>query len=122
MVVVSGFVALYYNILMTYIIFFFFASLGPTLPWAGCDNSWNTKRCLTADEFTNATILNSTLEGKSIVSYSIINEYNLQTIKLIFTKLQLNSYYFNLVYINIYLFTAENITRSELRTPTEEYY
>ena len=40
--VVSGLVAIYYNMIIAYALFYFFASLAKTLPWKHCDHDWNT--------------------------------------------------------------------------------
>ncbi len=40
--VVSGLVAIYYNMIIAYSLFYFFASLAKTLPWKHCDHYWNT--------------------------------------------------------------------------------
>ena len=36
----------YYNVLIAYSLFFLFASITDELPWARCDNKWNTKYCI----------------------------------------------------------------------------
>ena len=48
MVTISGLVCIYYNIIITYIVYFFFASFGTQVPWATCDNKWNTAACTTS--------------------------------------------------------------------------
>jgi len=46
MVITSGIVAVYYNVIITYTIFYMIKSLTfSDLPWVGCDNDWNTKFC-----------------------------------------------------------------------------
>ena len=42
MVVVSGFVAIYYNIISAWSIFYIAASFTSELPWTYCDNEFNT--------------------------------------------------------------------------------
>ncbi|CAD5120558.1 DgyrCDS9124 [Dimorphilus gyrociliatus] len=71
-------VALSYCILMSYILFFFFASMGP-LPWKDCANSWNTNKCITSNIFANSTLLEQIIKDR-------------------------------------------NITRAEIKTPSEEYF
>ena len=46
MCLVSGVVCVYYNVIMAWSVYYFMKSLttGP-LPWATCDNWWNTKNC-----------------------------------------------------------------------------
>ena len=51
MVIVSGMVVIYYNMVVAYTIFYFFASFSKVVPWASCDNYWNTPNCT-----TNSTI------------------------------------------------------------------
>ncbi len=46
MVVVSSMVGIYYNIVFTYTIFYFFASFAKEVPWAHCNNTWNTESCI----------------------------------------------------------------------------
>ncbi|XP_053305361.1 sodium- and chloride-dependent glycine transporter 2 [Spea bombifrons] len=45
MLIISVLIAIYYNIIMCYTIFYLFASLVGVLPWASCDNPWNTPDC-----------------------------------------------------------------------------
>jgi len=45
MVVLSAFVGIYYNVIISYTVFYFFASLTPILPWVSCDNWWNSDVC-----------------------------------------------------------------------------
>lgn len=61
MVVLNIFVSIYYNVIITYTVFYFFASLEGVLPWTNCGNFWNsdadingTQECST--EFGNFCI------------------------------------------------------------------
>jgi len=48
MVVVSGLVGIYYNVIIMYAIYYMFVSfvnLDSEVPWKGCDNPWNTPAC-----------------------------------------------------------------------------
>ncbi|XP_071945985.1 sodium- and chloride-dependent glycine transporter 2-like isoform X2 [Antedon mediterranea] len=45
MVLISTFIALYYNVIITYILYYMFASFTNKLPWIGCNNPWNTDMC-----------------------------------------------------------------------------
>uniref|UniRef100_A0A8C8SX35 Transporter n=1 Tax=Pelusios castaneus TaxID=367368 RepID=A0A8C8SX35_9SAUR len=45
MLIISVLIAIYYNIIMCYTLFYLFASFVPVLPWASCTNSWNTPDC-----------------------------------------------------------------------------
>ena len=44
-VLLMFYVGIYYNVIISYAIFFLFASFDGTLPWIGCDNWWNTNAC-----------------------------------------------------------------------------
>ncbi|XP_071944818.1 uncharacterized protein [Antedon mediterranea] len=45
MVLISAFIGLYYNVIITYILYYMFASFTNKLPWIGCNNPWNTDMC-----------------------------------------------------------------------------
>jgi len=46
MVIISVIVAIYYNVIMAYCLFYLFNSFGPVLPWTVCDESWGAdERC-----------------------------------------------------------------------------
>lgn len=66
MVLVTVYVNLYYNILVAYIVYYFFASMAREVPWTNCGNSWNTNRCVASAMYANKTLLNSYIAGKSL--------------------------------------------------------
>lgn len=41
----SVYVSIFYNVVLAYCLYFFFASFTSRLPWIGCSNSWNTRLC-----------------------------------------------------------------------------
>ena len=45
MCVITGIVCIYYNMVIAYTLFYFFASFNKVMPWSGCDNYWNTDTC-----------------------------------------------------------------------------
>ncbi|OWK11958.1 hypothetical protein Celaphus_00003749, partial [Cervus elaphus hippelaphus] len=46
MLLIVGLVAVYYNMIIAYVLFYLLASLTSTLPWEHCGNWWNTDLCL----------------------------------------------------------------------------
>ncbi|XP_045130389.1 sodium- and chloride-dependent glycine transporter 2-like [Portunus trituberculatus] len=50
MIVVSALVAIYYNIILAWTLFYTFASFTSVLPWSHCDNSFNSHLCFTEDK------------------------------------------------------------------------
>ncbi|GFR60769.1 transporter, partial [Elysia marginata] len=53
MVIISGIVCVYYNIIITWTFYYLFAAMRSTLPWSTCGNWWNTPQC--TDEARNAS-------------------------------------------------------------------
>ncbi|XP_070791442.1 sodium- and chloride-dependent glycine transporter 2 [Pituophis catenifer annectens] len=45
MLIISVLIAIYYNIILCYTLFYLFSSFVPVLPWASCNNLWNTPDC-----------------------------------------------------------------------------
>ena len=47
MVMISGMVGIYYNMIIAWSLWYFFASLGHAadLPWQYCNREWNTRLC-----------------------------------------------------------------------------
>ncbi|KAI8790591.1 sodium- and chloride-dependent glycine transporter 1-like isoform X2 [Biomphalaria glabrata] len=46
MVIVSGMACIYYNAVLSWVIYYLINSFYPDLPWASCDHWWNTKCCV----------------------------------------------------------------------------
>jgi len=59
MCMLSVYIAIYYNILISWAFFYFFASMKSwvtgTISWSSCDNYWNTIRCRDGDQSSNQT-------------------------------------------------------------------
>lgn len=45
MIIVSWGIALYYVVIISWCLYYFFASMTSYLPWQDCDNNWNTCLC-----------------------------------------------------------------------------
>ena len=70
MVLISAIVCIYYNIIITWTLYYLFNSFSRVLPWSTCGNSWNTENCVefqpdptTAPQTVNA----STVAGMNCV-------------------------------------------------------
>lgn len=46
MVIVSGIVCIYYNVIIAWTLYFLFMSFRAVLPWSHCNNEWNTENCV----------------------------------------------------------------------------
>ena len=53
MVVTNTFIAGYYAVIICWCMYFFFASMATEVPWAHCDNWWNTELCITPEQSAN---------------------------------------------------------------------
>ena len=54
-VLITGCIVIYYNVVVAYCIFYFFASMTGTLPWTYCDQDWNTCYCRDSTMEINST-------------------------------------------------------------------
>uniref|UniRef100_H2YE56 Transporter n=1 Tax=Ciona savignyi TaxID=51511 RepID=H2YE56_CIOSA len=54
MVVVSVYVGIYYNVVISYTLYFLFSSFTSELPWARCNNQWNTQACVHSSSIYNS--------------------------------------------------------------------
>ncbi len=61
MCVVTALVAIYYNVVISYTLFYLFASFTSVLPWSDCNRSWNTDDCVVVSGKSNVT--NGTFNG-----------------------------------------------------------
>ena len=48
MVCVSAICSMYYNVILSWALFYLLNSFRSELPWATCDNDWNTEQCVSA--------------------------------------------------------------------------
>ncbi|XP_040898919.1 sodium- and chloride-dependent GABA transporter 1 isoform X2 [Toxotes jaculatrix] len=58
-VVISFVFSTYYNVLMSWALYYFFKSFGATLPWVSCNNTWNVVENCSSGFSGNATHLQS---------------------------------------------------------------
>lgn len=54
-VLIAFYVDFYYNVIIAWCLRFFFASFTQNLPWALCNNPWNTIACRQFDQIANTT-------------------------------------------------------------------
>lgn len=61
---VSTFVGMYYNTIIAWGVFYMFASFRSEVPWAGCNNSWNTQNCMSlSNNFNRSLVTNYTVSA-----------------------------------------------------------
>ena len=46
MLIMSGILTIYYNVIISWVLFYLGSSFTRELPWATCNNSWNTPQCV----------------------------------------------------------------------------
>ncbi|XP_065220919.1 sodium- and chloride-dependent GABA transporter 1 [Planococcus citri] len=77
--VMSCWMNVYYIVILAWAVFYFFVSIGTDLPWRYCNNSWNTKSCVTPmDRHRGLNCWNNTL-ATDPASYKIcsVNHVNI---------------------------------------------
>jgi hypothetical protein len=55
MVATNTMIAGYYAVIICWCMYFFFASMAASVPWAECTNWWNTELCVTPEQTANLT-------------------------------------------------------------------
>ncbi|CAL1534497.1 unnamed protein product [Lymnaea stagnalis] len=55
MICVSAIVCVYYNVIVAWTVYYLVMSFRAVLPWAHCDNAWNTIHCVDQSSRTNGT-------------------------------------------------------------------
>ena len=76
MVIISGIVCIYYNIIITWTLYYLFKSFQANVPWATCNNEWNDEYCASNMQPTNLSLIgNETVVGHGNWSYEINSSY-----------------------------------------------
>ncbi|KAI6076226.1 Sodium-dependent serotonin transporter-like protein [Aix galericulata] len=57
--IIGLYVSFYYNTIIAWALYYFYSSFSGTLPWASCDNPWNTPNCTNYFGRSNVTWTNS---------------------------------------------------------------
>ncbi|KAK3591522.1 hypothetical protein CHS0354_031630 [Potamilus streckersoni] len=71
---VATYVGMYYNTVIAWAVYYTFASFRSEVPWAGCNNDWNTNSCVSAVEGFNKSLItnSSTLAAAEYYLYSLL--------------------------------------------------
>ena len=69
------YITLYYTTIISYSVFYLFASFKNTLPWSSCNNTWNTLNCKENKRFTNSTEYQMNKNLVRNVTYTPAEEY-----------------------------------------------
>uniref|UniRef100_A0AAY4ESA7 Transporter n=1 Tax=Denticeps clupeoides TaxID=299321 RepID=A0AAY4ESA7_9TELE len=56
-ILISLYVGFYYNVIISWALFYLFSSFSGDLPWVNCNNSWNSENC--SDLWSNSTLNDS---------------------------------------------------------------
>ena len=69
MVLISGIVCIYYNIIIAWTLFYLIKSFTSYLPWTDCNNEWNTPDCV----FNDANNVSAIDNGTNVLNVSFAN-------------------------------------------------
>jgi len=58
MAIIAGIVVIYYNVIISWTIYYLYLSMNSVLPWGSCNNWWNTDKC-TKDSVTDSSNITS---------------------------------------------------------------
>lgn len=71
MIMVSGIVCIYYNLIITWVLYYLFKSFTKVLPWSECGHWWNTPLCLVrsaSNENMTAAMINASMVDPELLS------------------------------------------------------
>ncbi|XP_060072493.1 sodium- and chloride-dependent glycine transporter 2-like [Ylistrum balloti] len=76
MMTITAVVGLYYTVIISWTLYYFGMSFSSTLPWATCDNDWNTRSCFARNKWdTNETAIYTNLTESAFPEW--VNESSL---------------------------------------------
>lgn len=67
MVIISGIVCIYYNVIIAWTLYYIYQSLTSLLPWSTCGNWWNTPNCIDRHYDPNLLLNNTHIMNDSMV-------------------------------------------------------
>ena len=80
MVIVSGIVCIYYNVIVAWTLYYLFMSFRAVLPWSQCGNEWNTEHCVSdVGGIHGKSSPSSSLFNVSSYNGSLVNGSMIQT-------------------------------------------
>ncbi|XP_013385449.1 sodium- and chloride-dependent glycine transporter 1 [Lingula anatina] len=91
MVIISGIVCIYYNIIITWTLYYLVMSLRSVLPWASCGNEWNDDRCALRAHNGNETLLNQTAANETVMTYNTTFSVNGTEVSAVLTSVVANA-------------------------------
>lgn len=80
MVIVSGIVMLYYNLIIAWTLFYMFASWSKTLPWEKCDPEWCTPACYQYEDADACFRTNGSYYNQTCFNQSMAQELNISAL------------------------------------------
>ncbi|XP_062607423.1 sodium- and chloride-dependent glycine transporter 1-like [Saccostrea cucullata] len=73
MMIISLVVSWYYNTVIAWVIYYFVHSFFPNIPWATCDNWWNTEKCIVSLK-DRSSLNNSLLSMNQSLAEAVISQ------------------------------------------------
>ena len=109
MVIVSALIGLYYDVVIAWCLYYFFASWTTYLPWQDCDNTWNTCEC--QDGKQNFTLVDP-WQGRRNECCKIITKCNWGKDKRIMLGIAKNNWeqYFVCFHISIRIYMTFSVS------------
>uniref|UniRef100_A0A182S8C3 Transporter n=1 Tax=Anopheles maculatus TaxID=74869 RepID=A0A182S8C3_9DIPT len=81
MILVSGMVMLYYNVIIAWTVFYMVVSFEDPLPWRGCQHEWATANCFSYEEEDNCLATNGSYHMTSCLSMEQFRSLNATAVR-----------------------------------------
>ncbi|XP_011414893.3 sodium- and chloride-dependent glycine transporter 1 [Magallana gigas] len=119
MIIISGIVCVYYNIIITWTIYFLYHSFKAVLPWSTCGNSWNTEKCYIRGEINLTQVDNATANGTIGYNVNTTSLLNLSDVTVAFVGGTSNTSKSDLVNLTNKVTASEEFWQNEVLQITD---
>jgi len=81
-IIFAFYVGIYYNVIVSYSIFFLFSSFDSSVPWSSCDNWWNTEFCRIGSATDSRDMMSGFVSGCVFSTKTLLETFKHETYRI----------------------------------------